>query len=61
MNNLATLTAAGVIPQNLTLTQQDIDAINSLSPLEVDVIIALKTKLGPDFMKNTVNAPNCFL
>jgi hypothetical protein len=61
MNNLSTLIAAGVIPQNLTLAPKDIEAINSLSADEVNTIIALKTKLGTDFLKNTVDAPNCFL
>jgi hypothetical protein len=62
MNNLNALIAAGVIPKNHTLSAADIDTINDLSTEEVDTIIALKTRLGADFIKrNAVDAANIML
>jgi hypothetical protein len=63
MSNIEALKAANVIPQNHTLTSDDIDTINDLSPSEVDTIIALKAKLGDEFIqRNVSNGPaNCFL
>jgi len=59
MNNVDTLIAAGIIPQNHTLTSADMAAINDLSTDEVNTIISLKTKLGGDFLQR--NRANCLL
>jgi hypothetical protein len=62
MENLDALISAGVIPQPNTLTQPDIEAINALSHAEVDALIAVKFRLGDDFLERNIRvAPNCFL
>jgi hypothetical protein len=62
MENLDVLISAGVIPQNHTLSADDIEAVNELSHAEVDTLIAVKFRLGDDFLQRNVKvAPNCFL
>jgi len=62
MENLDVLISAGVIPQTNTLTAGDIEAINELSHEEVDALIAVKFRLGDDFLQRNIKiTPNCFL
>jgi hypothetical protein len=62
MENLDVLISAGVIPQNHTLTADDIEVVNELSHAEVDALIAVKFRLGDDFLQRNVKVtPNCFL
>jgi hypothetical protein len=62
MENLDLLISAGVIPQAHTLTADDIEAVNGLSHDEVDALIAVKFRLGDDFLQRNVKVtPNCFL
>jgi len=62
MSNLDTLIAAGVVPQDHTLTQEDIQTIEKLTVDEVKTLVDLSVKLGADFIqRNLIDAPNCFL
>ena len=62
MENLDLLISAGVIPQNHTLSAGDIEVVNELSSEEVDALIAVKFRLGDDFLQRNIKvAPNCFL
>jgi len=62
MDNLTTLMSAGVVPQDHSLTDDDIGVIHSLSDDEVQALVNLKQKLGADFIqRNTQNVANCFL
>ncbi len=62
MANLDALINAGMIPPDHTLTDNDIQVINNLSSEEVDTLIAVKNRLGDDFLqRNVADAPNCFL
>ena len=62
MANIDTLISAGIIPQYNTLSDDDIKTVNSLSDDEVDTLIAVKSKLGDNFLQRNVrDAPNCFL
>ena len=63
MSNLATLIAAGVVPQNHTLSYEDQQTVEGLSQDEVNCLIDLKSKLGDDFIRrNTADGPpNCIL
>ena len=62
MSNLVTLVAAGVVPEDHTLSDDDCLVVENLSPLEVQCLVDLKTKLGDDFLRrNTSDAANFFL
>ena len=62
MDNLTTLTSAGVVPQDHTLTDADLGIIAALTTVEVQALINLKQKLGDDFIqRNSQNVANCFL
>ncbi len=62
MDNLTKLMSAGVVPQDHTLTDDDIGVIHSLSDDEVQSLVGLKEKLGEDFIRrNGQNVANCFL
>ena len=62
MDNLTTLTSAGVVPQDHTLTDADLGIIAALTAVEVQALINLKQKLGDDFIqRNSQNVANCFL
>ena len=62
MDNLTTLMSAGVVPEDHTLTDDDIGVIQSLSDDEVQSLVNLKQKLGDDFIqRNGQNVANCFL
>ncbi len=62
MDNLTALKSAGVVPQNHTLSDDDIGVIHSLSDDEVQALVNLKQKLGDDFIqRNGQNVANCFL
>ena len=62
MDNLTKLMTAGVVPQDHTLTDDDIGVIHSLSDDEVQSLVSLKEKLGDDFIRrNGQNVANCFL
>jgi hypothetical protein len=62
MSNLETLKAAGVVPDNHTLSDTDCSTIENLSDQEVQALISLKQKLGDEFVqRNSRDTPNCFL
>jgi len=62
MSNLDTLIAAGVVPQDHTLSDSDVAAVEGLSASEVQSMVDLKCKLGDDFLRrNTSDAANFFL
>lgn len=63
MSNLETLMAAGVIPQDNTLSEEDRSVVEALTYLEIQALIALKQKLGEDFLRRNcgANIANCFL
>jgi len=62
MTNLETLTAAGVVPPDQTLSDDDKKTIESLHPHEVQTLVSLKDKLGTEFVqRNTRDAANCIL
>ncbi|HWE51018.1 MAG TPA: hypothetical protein VG273_14585 [Bryobacteraceae bacterium] len=62
MTNLETLTTAGVVPPDHTLTDDDKKTIEGLSAHEVQVLVGLKDKLGTEFIhRNTRDAANCIL
>lgn len=62
MSNLETLLAAGVVPQDHTLTDEDTSTIEALSDSEVQLLIGLKQKLGDEFLqRNSGDIANCFL
>ena len=62
MDNLTTLMSAGVVPQDHTLTNDDLGVIQALNDAEVQALINLKQKLGDDFIqRNTQDVANCFL
>lgn len=49
MTNRETLEQAGLIEPNADLTQEQWDAIDSLTDEEVDALISTRSKLGPVF------------
>jgi hypothetical protein len=62
MANLDALMSAGVIPDDHTLTKDDIEIINGLKAEEIKALIDLKIKLGEEFLRrNLLAKPNCFL
>ena len=62
MDNLTKLMSAGVVPEDHTLTDDDIGVIHSLSDTEVQALVSLKQKLGDDFIqRNGQKVANCFL
>ena len=62
MDNLTILMSAGVVPDDHTLTEEDIGVIHTLSDTEVQALISLKQKLGDDFIqRNGQHVANCFL
>ena len=62
MTNMEKLKAAGVVPEDHTLSDNDSTAVDNLSDHEVQTLIGLKQKLGDDFVqRNTRDKPNCFL
>lgn len=62
MSNLETLIAAGVVPQNHTLSDDDRSVVDNLSASEVQCLVDLKGKLGDDLLRrNTSDAGNFFL
>jgi hypothetical protein len=52
MSNIATLTQAGLIAPNATLSASDRNIIESLSDTEVHALISIRAKLTPEFMSN---------
>ncbi|HEX6717273.1 MAG TPA: hypothetical protein VF088_09180 [Pyrinomonadaceae bacterium] len=54
MTNLERLQEAGLIADNYQFSDDDKDAIESLSPAEVDHIISSKEKLGESFIRQHV-------
>jgi hypothetical protein len=62
VDNLTTLMSAGVVPQDHTLTDDDLGVIQTLTDVEIQALINLKQKLGDDFIqRNGQNVANCFL
>ena len=62
MSNLEILMNAGVIPEDHTLSDDDRGVINNLSELEVHALVALKHKLGDEFLERNIrDVANCFL
>jgi hypothetical protein len=49
VTNRETLEQAGLLDPNADLTQEQWDAIDSLTSGEVDALISTKSKLGPVF------------
>ncbi len=56
MGNVSKLMEAGVISAGASLSQEDQDLINSLSPSEVDALISIKSKLTPGFVQRNLSA-----
>lgn len=54
MSNLERLQAAGLIEVNHTLTPDEVNSINQLTPAEVDALISVRAKLGDDFFNRKV-------
>ena len=54
MGNVSKLMDAGVISAGASLSQEDQDLINSLSPAEVDALISIKSKLTPGFIQRNL-------
>jgi hypothetical protein len=54
MTNIERLTDAGVCPASQKFTEEEKEAIESLSKHEVDAIISSKDKLGEDFINKHV-------
>ena len=62
MSNLETLIAAGVVPEDHTLTDDDSQVIETLSHHEGQTLVSLKEKLGDDLLRrNCSDAANFFL
>jgi len=55
MGNLSKLMDAGVIAAGASLSQEDQDLINSLTPAEVDALISIKSKLTPGFVQRNLS------
>lgn len=49
MTNRETLEQAGLLEPNADLTQEQWDAVDSLTDEEVDALISTRSKLGPAF------------
>ena len=54
VDNIDTLTAAGILAPGAVLSPADVTAINSLTPQEVAAIISIFNKLGPTFMQHNL-------
>ena len=54
MTNIERLTESGVCPASHQFDEEEKQAIESLSPQEVDALISSKEKLGDDFIKKHV-------
>jgi hypothetical protein len=54
MGNVSKLMDAGIISAGATLSQEDQELINSLSPSEVDALISIKSKLTPGFVQRNL-------
>lgn len=54
MSNFERLQSAGLIEVQHTLTADEINSINQLSPAEVDALISVRAKLGDDFFNRKV-------
>lgn len=54
MSNFERLQAAGLIEVNHTLTPDEVNSINQLTPAEVDALISVRAKLGDDFFNRKV-------
>jgi hypothetical protein len=62
MRNLEKLIAAGVVPEDNTLSREDIAVIENLSNLELHCLIDLKETLGLEFLeRNGRDSANCIL
>ena len=62
MDNLNALMSAGVVPEDHSLTDDDLGIIAALNAAEIEALINLKQKLGDDFIqRNGQNVANCFL
>lgn len=55
MGNLSQLMDAGIIAAGASLTQEDQDLINSLTPDEVNALISIKSKLTPGFIQRNLS------
>ena len=63
MSNLETLIAAGIVPEDHTLSDDDSQVIETLTHHEVQALVSLKEKLGDDLIRRNCGSdvPNFFL